>query len=100
MSEVQPPVVLPLAGAAQEAQRIVIVASTKSMGLAVILAVLFGPLGLLYSTVIGAVVMFVVNVLAAIFTLGFGLLLTWPTCGIWAAIATKAHNEKLLSGAR
>ena len=77
----------------------VLVLSTKSVGLAVFLGIFFGPLGLLYSTIPGALVMFVVNILAGIFTLGLGLLLTWPLCGLWAFIAAKSHNEKLVAGA-
>lgn len=50
-----------------------------------------------YSTITGGVIMLVVNIIVAIFTLGFGLLLTWPICIIWAAIATKNHNEKLIA---
>ena len=81
----------------QQPQRIVVV-STKSTGLAILLGVLFGPLGLLYSTVMGALVMFVVNIGVAVVTLGFGLILTWPICGVWAYMATKSYNEKLLAG--
>jgi hypothetical protein len=75
-----------------------VVVSPKSVGVAIILGVVFGPLGLLYSTVTGAVVMFIVNILAAVVTFGFGLLLTWPICGVWAALAAKSYNEKLLGG--
>ena len=85
----------PNAGAPQR----VLVISTKSVGLAVLLGIFFGPLGLLYSTIPGAFVMFLVNVAAGIFTLGLGLLLTWPICGLWAYLAAKSHNEKLVAGA-
>jgi hypothetical protein len=27
-------------------------------------------------------------------TLGFGLLLVWPLCGVWAAMAAKRANER------
>ena len=81
----------------QQPQRIVVV-STKSVGLAIFLGVVFGPIGLLYSTVMGAIVMFIVNIGVGLVTLGFGLFLTWPLCGIWAAIATKSYNNKLLAG--
>ena len=64
-----------------EPQRIVVV-PTKSLGLAIFLGVAFGPLGLLYSTVTGAIIMFFVNVLVGLLTLGFGLFLTWPICGL------------------
>lgn len=80
-------------------QRIV-VTTTKSMGLAIILGVLFGPLGLLYSTIPGAVVMFVVNLLVGLVTFGLGLFFTWPICGVWAAIATSSYNKQLLAGQR
>jgi H+/Cl- antiporter ClcA len=96
-SSIQPP-----AGAqplTPQPQRIVVV-PTKSVGLAIFLGVFFGPVGLLYSTVLGAIVMFVVNILVGLFTLGFGLFITWPICGIWAYVAAKAYNEKLLAGQR
>lgn len=70
------------------------VRSSKSVGVAVLLAFFFGPLGMLYSTVTGAVVMFFVNLIVGIPTYGFGLLLTWPVCVIWAAIAANNHNQQ------
>ena len=97
MSENQPTQPTSTVLTSQPPQRIVVVA-TKNAGLAILLAVLFGPLGLLYSTVIGAIVMFIVNIIAGVFTLGFGLLLTWPICGVWAYVAVKSHNNKLLDG--
>ena len=80
-------------------KQIVIVQTVKSPGTAALLGCLFGPLGLLYVTPKGAIIMFVVNVLTGIFTLGFGLFLTWPICGIWGYKAAKSHNTKLLGGA-
>lgn len=83
----------------QQPQRIVVV-PTKNTGLAIALAFFFGPLGLLYSTVLGGIVMFFVNILVGVFTAGFGLLLTWPACAVWAYVATKSYNDKLLAGQR
>lgn len=83
----------------QQPQRIVVVV-TKSIGLAIFLGVFLGPIGLLYSTVTGAIVMFVVNLLVALVTFGFGLILTWPICGLWAYKAAKSHNDQLLAGQR
>lgn len=68
---------------------------TKSVPLAAVLAFFFGPLGMLYATVLGALIMFLVNIAVAIITLGFGLLLTWPICVLWAAIAASNHNQRL-----
>ena len=78
-------------------QRIV-VTSTKNMGVSIILTVLFGPLGMLYSTILGGIIMGVISLIVAIFTLGFGLIVTWPICIIWAAVATSSYNRKLLAG--
>ncbi|MGB3079005.1 MAG: hypothetical protein WBB31_08030 [Saprospiraceae bacterium] len=63
------------------------------MGIAILLLVLFGPLGMFYSTISGAIIMMVVCGIIAIFT--FGLLLTWPICIIWAAVAASNYNMKL-----
>ncbi|MBK6264127.1 hypothetical protein JKA74_03680 [Marivirga sp. S37H4] len=77
-------------------QKIVVV-KQKSMGLTIILSFLFGPLGMLYSTIIGGVVMFVISVLVGIFTLGLGLIITWPIGVIWAALATNNHNKRIMN---
>ena len=76
----------------------VVVTSTKSMGIAILLTVLFGPLGMLYSTIWGAIIMIVLSGIIGLVTFGFGLLFTWPICIIWAAVATKSYNKKLLAG--
>lgn len=81
-------------------QAIIFLAQKKSMGVALILSFLFGPLGLLYSSVVGGVVMIVVSLLVALVTLGFGLIITWPICMIWAAVATNSHNKKLMDAGR
>ena len=64
----------------------------KSALVAFLLAFFFGPLGMFYSTVGGALIMLVVSVILAIFTVGFSLLLTHPICCIWAAVA--ASNSR------
>jgi hypothetical protein len=87
---------------AHEARRpsVVVIMPTKSVGLAVLLAFLFGPLGMLYSTVAGALLMLIISTIAAVFTCGFGLLITWPICIIWAAAAASSYNQNLLRGVR
>ena len=71
------------------------VGNRKSVVGAVLLALLFGPLGMLYSTVVGALVMLFVNLLVAIPTLGLGLILTVPIGAVWAGIAASNHNSSL-----
>ena len=81
----------------QQLPAAIVVTPTKSVGIALLLSLLFGPLGMLYSTVIGALVMFVANVLAFVLTAGLGLLLTWPIGAAWAAVAANRSNQKLLT---
>lgn len=59
----------------------------KSALVAFLLTFFFGPFGMLYTTVPGAIFMLLVSVVVAIFTLGYGLAVTHPICIIWACIA-------------
>ncbi|KAB7731454.1 hypothetical protein F5984_11745 [Rudanella paleaurantiibacter] len=65
----------------------IIVTQPKSKGLAFLLCFLFGPLGMLYTTITGAIVMFIVSLLAALITFGLGFFFTWPICIIWGVLA-------------
>jgi hypothetical protein len=71
------------------------VVSTKNVGLAILLAVLFGPLGMLYATIPGAIIMIIVTAIVGVITLGLGTLITWPVCVIWAAVAANSYNKKI-----
>lgn len=71
----------------------VVVRAPKSVGVAILLTVFFGPLGMLYSTVPGALVMMAVSILLAIVTAGLSVFLTWPICVIWGAMAADAYNK-------
>lgn len=73
-----------------------IVIKQKSMGIALILAFLFGPLGMLYSTVAGGIVMFIISIPVVLFTGGLGLLLTIPLGMVWAAMAVNGYNKQLM----
>lgn len=73
-------------------QTIVIVPKPKSLIVAFLLA--FGPLGLLYSTVAGGIIMLVLGAIIGFFTLGFGLIFIWIACIIWAIVAANVANAK------
>ncbi|WP_219108404.1 hypothetical protein [Austwickia sp. TVS 96-490-7B] len=73
---------------------VVIVNDRKSVTVALLLAFFFGPLGMFYSTVVGALVMMLVNLVVGILTLGLGLFLTWPAGLVWAAIAVSEYNDR------
>ena len=75
----------------------IIITSTKSIVISLILTFLFGPLGMLYSTIWGAVIMIVLSIIVALVTLGMGLFLIWPICMIWGALAAASYNKTLLA---
>jgi hypothetical protein len=64
-----------------------IIVQRKSRGLAFLLAFLFGPLGMLYTTVGGALIMLVIALVVSLATAGLGLILVWPICIIWSVLA-------------
>ncbi|MGP9680587.1 hypothetical protein [Brachybacterium sp. AOP3-A1-3] len=86
----------------------------KSVGVAFVLTFFFGPLGMLYSTVGGALVMIGIDLVLAVLTgivvffislitLGIGSVLvilaplvgipTWIVSMIWGCVAASKHNE-------
>lgn len=80
--------------------QVVVVSSPKSVGISILLTILFGPLGMLYSTVSGAIIMLILSIGLAFFTAGLSLFVTWPICIIWGAVAASSHNQKLATGVR
>ncbi|HEX6912759.1 MAG TPA: hypothetical protein VF142_20295 [Longimicrobium sp.] len=81
------------------AQPVVIVGARKSVGAAAILALFFGPLGLLYATVGGGVVMFLMMIALGAATEGVAVPFVWMSCVAWAAHAATEHNRRLLYSA-
>jgi len=69
-------------------------APPKSVGVALLLTFFFGGLGMLYSTVIGGIVMLFVEILIMTLTLGLGVIITRPICMIWAAMAANSANRR------
>ena len=83
----------------------VVAQPTKNIGIALVLTLLFGPIGLFYCSVFGGIVMLVVCGffdLLGILMMGWGLLITIPfgnlLCAIWAFISAKRYNSNLMSG--
>ncbi len=72
----------------------VIVVDRKSIGLAFLLALFFGPLGMLYTTVGGAIFMLIVSGIVGTLTAGVGLAITWPLCILWSCISAAKHNDR------
>jgi hypothetical protein len=61
----------------------------KNVWVAALLAFFFGPIGMIYSTVPGCLVMFAVNVFAAIWGRVWMLSVSWLACIVWAAWAAR-----------
>lgn len=59
----------------------------KSVVAAFFLTLFFGPLGLLYATVAGGIVLIILAILIGVVTFGFGALITWPVSIIWGVVA-------------
>ena len=81
----------------QKPIQVVVAKTEKNLGIAVVLAAIFGPLGLFYASIIGGFIMVAVSFLVGLLTFGVGLLFTWPLCILWAYLATKRYNAKLTS---
>jgi len=77
----------------------IVVTPTKSVGIAIILTVLFGSLGMFYSTIWGAIIMTILSIIVGVMTLGLGLIVMWPASVIWGAVAASLYNKKLLAQA-
>lgn len=97
-----------------------VVVAGKSVGVALLLTIFFGPVGLFYASIRGALILiFGVPTVAVILgglgmaaghnnqAMGLGafglivlvLALSYPVSIIWAVTATNAYNKKLLSQA-
>ncbi|MBV6506938.1 MAG: hypothetical protein ILNGONEN_02526 [Syntrophorhabdaceae bacterium] len=76
----------------------VVTVPVKSIGVSLLLTFFFGPLGMLYSTIWGGVIMLIVSIILGLVTLGLSFFLTWPICMIWGAVAANSYNQKLLAG--
>ena len=78
--------------------QMIITQAPKSMGLALILTFLFGPLGLLYADVRDGLIMICISIAVAFITLGFGLIFVWIGSMIWAYMDVEKYNRQLMLG--
>lgn len=75
---------------------VVITYSPKSLGIALLLTFIFGPIGMFYATVWGGFIMLLINLVIGIPTFGLGLIFTWPIQLIWVTLAVRSYNKKLM----
>lgn len=84
---------VPASNQPEEKKTIIVVNQQKSVGLAFVLAFLFGPLGLFYATVTGGIVMLIAGAIIGLVTFGIGLIFVWIGCVIWAVVAVNNANK-------
>lgn len=72
-----------------------IVTPYKSVAVALIFAVLLGPVGLLYSTFWGGLFMILIGIVVCNSKLLVPILLFWILCCIWAVGAAELRNKKI-----
>ncbi len=73
---------------------------TKSFIVAILLTIFLGPIGLFYTSVIGALIMLVITAIVGFITFGFGLFIPYIVCIIWAVIATNSYNKRIIELAK
>ena len=86
---------------------VIVTKSTKSVGIAILLVAIFGPLGMFYSTIGGAIFMSIMAPVIFFFilmsgNLGYiilGLIIYYPICMIWASTAVSSYNRKIINQA-
>jgi hypothetical protein len=70
----------------------------RSAGAALGLTFFFGPLGLLYSTIWGGLILTVIAAISAILTVGLSLLLIWPIAMVWGTVAASNRHSRFERG--
>ena len=83
---------------AENQTSVIVTRSPKSQGIGLILTLLFGPLGLFYGSTIGGIIMTIIAIPVAIFTMGFGMIAINLICCVWSLISVSSYNKNLLSG--
>ncbi|CAN5484391.1 hypothetical protein BH10ACI4_BH10ACI4_09160 [soil metagenome] len=78
-------------GAAVRISRIM--SKQKSVVFSLVLTFFFGPFGMLYSTIVGAVIMLVLYVVLGIVTFGWAIAALHPIAMIWGAVAANQSNK-------
>jgi len=73
---------------------VIVAKPEKSVVAAFFLTFLFGPLGLLYGTVGGGIVMIILAMILGAVTFGLGILITWPVAMIWGVAAALASKRR------
>lgn len=72
----------------------------KSVAIALLFSVFLGPIGVLYSSMVGGLVMIFLGFIVLSSKLLVPILLVWVISCIWGVAATNRYNQKLLKTVR
>lgn len=67
----------------------------KNTAAALIFSVIMGPVGLLYASLRGGVIMILLGLGVLAFHNLFSLMLFWLACSIWAVAAVEKYNQRI-----
>lgn len=73
---------------------VVVAKPEKSVPAALVLTFLFGPLGLLYASVWGGIILILTAIVTLPLTAGLAALILWPASLIWAVLAAMASKRQ------
>ncbi len=77
-------------------QKFPIIPPFKSVAVALLFCIVLGPIGLLYSSVAGGVVMMMIGLLIVRTKLMGLVLLTWLISCVWGVAAVNKYNTKII----
>lgn len=69
----------------------------KNLSTSLLFSVFLGPIGLLYASLRGGVVMLLIAFVVLTSRLPIPIILTWVSCCVWSVIATNRYNNKLMA---
>lgn len=68
----------------------------KSTAIALLFSAFLGPVGLLYSTVWGGVIMIILGLIVVSHQFLIPIILVWLISCVWAVIAVDRYNKKIM----
>ena len=69
----------------------------KSVAGALVFSLLLGPIGLLYASFWGGILMIALGMIAVTSQAIFFIFLTWIICCVWAVGASESYNRKIFA---
>ncbi|OGT34918.1 MAG: hypothetical protein A3F11_06070 [Gammaproteobacteria bacterium RIFCSPHIGHO2_12_FULL_37_14] len=69
----------------------------KSTAVALLFSVILGPLGLLYASFWGGILMISIGIVVLSSKFFFPSIIFWIACSVWAVGAVEMHNKKVVA---